>query len=381
MSLRRPLAPGAAPRALIAAPFYPPHVGGIERYSAGVAGELRARGWEVDILACSQQPPYHRRTGPAGERVYELASTIVAGRLPVPLPTHANRKLVAQLRAQRYGFALIQSHLFLSGLLATGVTPGAPRVWLNHGSGHVPAGHGLASRGIAAYEHVLAGVLRRRVHAVAAVSVEAADWLGHLGVRRACSVGNAVTEVVGPRRDRPEGPLRVLYAGRLESGKGADVAIDVVRQAREAGPITLTVCGDGTQRAAVLDAIAADSGMADYRGPVSHEALLELMANHDVFIYPSTYPEGFPTVLLEAGSRGCAVLTYPVAGSAELLAEGGGWRVADAREAVAALGEAARDPQGALELGEALRRSVAARFTWRHVVHGLLAVAGVPGAA
>ncbi len=363
------------PRALIAAPFYPPHIGGIERYSANVAQELIRRGWQVDVLASASRShePVHR-LGPAGELVHELDAVISASRLPIPLATRRNREILRTLRSRRYDFALVNSHLFISGILATFVSRGGRRVWLNHGSGHVPSANPVVSAGIAAYEHVLAFLLRRRVDAAAAVSDESAAWMRHLGVRGAVGVGNAVAAVGVPRPAREPGPLRVLYAGRLEPGKGADEAIAMVTEARSAGPIELTICGDGSQRPAIEHLLRQDPGAATYLGPVPHDELLERMRASDVFIYPSTYPEGFPTVLLEAGSQGCAVLTYPVAGTAQLLAEGGGWRIADRAEGVTTLAAAAQDLAAVADRGEAMRRSIGARFTWSHVVDRLLAL-------
>ncbi|SDB89874.1 Glycosyltransferase involved in cell wall bisynthesis [Raineyella antarctica] len=364
----------ARPRALIAAPFYPPHIGGIERYSANVAQELVDRGWQVDVLACgprSQEPT--ARPGPGGEAVHELDAVIAASRLPIPLPTRRNRAILRTVQGS-YDFTLVQSHLFISGLLATSLSRGGRRVWLNHGSGHVPTDSRLLNAAIAGYEHVLALLLRRRVDAQAAVSNESAAWMRHLGVRGAVGVGNAVASVAPARGPREPGPLRVLYAGRLEPGKGADEAIEMVEKARSAGPIELTICGDGSQRPAIEELLRDRPAAARYLGPIPHDELLALMGTADVFIYPSTYPEGFPTVLLEAGAQGCAVLTYPVAGTAELLAEGGGWRVTDRDQGVAALSAAAQDPAAVTSQGEVMRRSIETRFTWTHLVDRLLAL-------
>ncbi len=365
-------------RALIAAPFYPPHPGGIERYSAGVAAELRRRGWEVDVLhSVTDADPAPPATGPAGETLLALDARLAAGRLPIPLPGARNAEISRRLRAAHYDFTLIQSHLFVSNLMAARAARGRHAVWLNHGSGHIPTGNPVSDKLVAAYEHALAGRLRRLVPTVAAVSAEAAAWLTHLRVTTDASVGNAVASVSPPRGERLDGPLRVVYVGRLEPGKGALEAIRMVDALPAEAPVALTICGDGSVAGEVERAARASRKDVVTTGALPHEKVQEYLADADVFVYPSTYPEGFPTVLLEAGAAGCAVLTYELGGAKELLAEGGGWRVSGTGEAEQVLADLALRPALATEAGEALRRTVQSTYTWQSVVDRLLRLGGV----
>jgi len=368
-------------RALIAAPFYPPHPGGIERYSAAVAAELRRRGWDVDVVhSVAADDPEPVREGPAGERLLGLRSRIAASRLPIPVPGRSTREILRRVRGTRYDFALVQSHLFVSNLLVARALGRAGRtraVWLNHGSGHIPAGSPAMSRAVTAYEHVLARGLRAMLPITAGVSEEAAAWLGHFSVRASASVGNAVSEVRTPRDGRREGPLRVLYVGRLEPGKGPLEAIRLVDGLPPDAQVELTLCGDGTLAAEVEKAAGLAGRRVVTTGAVPHAQVQAHLTDADVFLYPSTYPEGFPTVLLEAGAAGCSVLTYPVGGARELLDTGGGWCVTGEQEAAARLEALARQPVEATVAGEALRQTVRSRYTWQPVVDRLLALGGV----
>jgi glycosyltransferase involved in cell wall biosynthesis len=370
-------------RALVVAPFYPPRPGGIERYSAGVAGELRRRGWDVDVVHGEPDGGADAvGEGPAGERLIALRSRVVASRLPVPLPTKANAAVLRQLRRQSYDLTLVQSHLFLSNLLVAravrgGRTGRRGAVWLNHGSGHVPAGAPAVTRAIAGYEHLLARGLRATVPTAAGVSVEAAAWLSHFSVQTGASVGNAVGQVAPARTGRREGPLRVVYVGRLEPRKGALEAIGIVDALPAGTEVELTVCGDGTIADQVARAAQASARRPVLTGSVGHDEVRRHLADADVFLYPSTYPEGFPTVLLEAGAAGCAVVTYPVGGAAELLRNGGGWCVPDDAAATARLQELADRPERATAAGEVLRRTVETEYTWQPVVDRLLRLGGV----
>ncbi len=45
-------------------------------------------------------------------------------------------------------------------------------------------------------------------------------------------------------------------------------------------------------------------------GKKSHNEILQIMSQSHIFIYPSTYPEGLPTVILEASANAMAVVVY-----------------------------------------------------------------------
>jgi glycosyltransferase involved in cell wall biosynthesis len=364
-------------RALIATPFYPPHPGGIERHSAGVAAELRRRGWQVDVVHCAtDQETADLTEGPRGERLLALESRLVGRRLPFPRRTGPNAEVREELRNASYDFVLIQSHLFVSNVMVARATRTAPSVWLNHGTAHVAAGNPVVSRCVAAYEHVLASRLRRIVPTVAGVSQEAAAWVSHMRVRAHESIGNAVATTSPPRAGRREGPLRVVTVGRLEPAKGALEAIRLLDRLPASTDVELTVCGGGSIAARVERAARASGKRVVTTGALPHEKVQAHLSDADVLLLLSD-SEGFPTVLLEAGAAGCAVITYEVGGTAEVLRNGGGWRVANEDEAAARLRELAERPALATDAGEVLRRTVESTYTWPPVVDRLLRLAGV----
>jgi glycosyltransferase involved in cell wall biosynthesis len=364
--------------ALIVTPFYPPHVGGIQRYSAGVASELRARGWDVDVVQ-GLLAPYVAglKKGPAGERLYSVPSRNLLGRLAVPIPCRATLAVLRHVSASRYDLVIVQSHLFLANVLvAVAARRSRQRmVWINHGSGHIPSGRWVLDRIISAYEHLLAGVLGRIARTVVAVSDEAMLWASHLGFPAAGNIGNGVSsdQIHPPRGSREDGaPLRVVFAGRLEESKGA---MDAVRIVGGLTGVSLVICGDGTQAEAVRESASRFADQVKLTGAITAEQVHGHLANADVLLLPSTYPEGFPTVFLEAGSAGAAIVTYPVGAATQICSTGGGWIVRSPTGARALLSELASDPMRAQRAGEALRVLVAEKFTWPLVVDRILDLA------
>lgn len=109
------------------------------------------------------------------------------------------------------------------------------------------------------------------------------------------------------------GPLRLLFAGRLERRKGADVLIDALSGLTDV-PWELTVAGP------VMPDVRADHAgfLADPRisvlGTLTRAALADQMLAAPVFVFPS-YAEGSARVVFEALACGCYVITTPNAGT------------------------------------------------------------------
>jgi phosphatidylinositol alpha-mannosyltransferase len=166
--------------------------------------------------------------------------------------------------------------------------------------------------------------------------------------------------------DLGPGP-RVLFLGRLEPRKGADVAVRAMASIRDLG-VTLVVAGEGAMRTR-LEAVAAELGLdVRFLGAVTESDKVRLFHSCDIFCAPNVGGESFGIVLVEAMASGCAVVCSDleefkkVAGDAAVFARRGD---------PTALGDALRsvliDEDRTRELGSmALAR--AALFDWSRIV-------------
>ncbi len=113
------------------------------------------------------------------------------------------------------------------------------------------------------------------------------------------------------------GSVKLLFMSRLVAGKGADVAIETVRLlAQQGADVRLTIAGDGPDRPA-LQRLIEHSGLSErvtLAGYLRGDDKQVALSRHDIFLFPSTYGEGMPTVVLEAMAAGMAVVTTPVGG-------------------------------------------------------------------
>jgi glycosyltransferase involved in cell wall biosynthesis len=120
-----------------------------------------------------------------------------------------------------------------------------------------------------------------------------------------------------------EGPIRLLFLGRLGTRKGVpDLLTALGQESVQALPWRATLAGDG--EVAEYTARAAQLGLAartDFTGWVGEQDVVRLLRASDVLILPS-YNEGLPMAILEAMAYGLAVITTPVGAIDEVIADG-----------------------------------------------------------
>jgi glycosyltransferase involved in cell wall biosynthesis len=117
----------------------------------------------------------------------------------------------------------------------------------------------------------------------------------------------------------------LLFAGRLVSRKGVDIALQALARLHERGrPLTLTICGDGPARNR-LEAMTHDMSLTDhvhFYGWTEPTELSELYQQARVALIPSR-KEPFGIVALEAIAGGCPVVASNVGGLPEAVGECG----------------------------------------------------------
>lgn len=151
-------------------------------------------------------------------------------------------------------------------------------------------------------------------------------------------------------------PFRVGIVSNHSRAKGLDLFLDIIEQADKSG---LNICGviagpiaDDELKARVVSLASARPGLLDYRGPLAHAEVVDVIRTLDLFLFPSRYRhEAQPLVLIEA--LRCSV---PVIGSdagyiSELIGDEGGWSFAIAsdfcRRAVGQIAALHDDPASA----------------------------------
>lgn len=174
------------------------------------------------------------------------------------------------------------------------------------------------------------------------------------------------------RRQRVAGnPIRLVFVGRLVPYKGADMLLEAAAPLLRDGAVELTIIGEGPQRAEIEALIARENigARVHLRGWVEHKQLQHVLAEMDVFAFPSVREFG-GAVVLEAMAVGVVPMVIAYGGPAELLTNASGFPIdigtreqviARFREALEAL---VREPRRIDEKSPRAVRRAREQFTW-----------------
>lgn len=362
-------------RILLAAPIYPPEIGGPATHAVLLEAELPRRGIELSICMFRDVRSYPKvvrhaayayllwRRARRSDLIYTLDPVSVG------LPAY----VASLLSGKPYVLRIGGDYAWEQGVQRFGITTTLDE-YLKAGSDSLMV-------------HMLAGIqsfVARRARSVIAPSKYLAGVVAQWGVpRERIVVAYSAPEEL-PRIERAdarkalgikEDTFLIASAARLVPWKGYERLIDAVALLRRQVPsATLIIAGDGPYRE-VLEAHARSRGMGDavrFAGRVPRERIFELLCAADCFALNTRY-EGLSHQILEAFMARVPVVTTPAGGNSEIVADGASGLLApynDTDRIAAALRRLAEDRT----LAERLREGgdeILARFSVKDSVDAI----------
>ncbi len=173
------------------------------------------------------------------------------------------------------------------------------------------------------------------------------------------------------RTPRTIDELRIVFVGRLVPYKGCDILLEAALPMLRHGRARLTIVGDGPQRAE-LESIVSREGLekqVEFRGWVAHEDVAPIIAEADLFAFPSIREFG-GAVAIEAMAVGTPPMVVAYGGLAETVTEDEGFPIpigsrSDLVQRFRSRLEEILDDPGIIDRkGQAGRCRVDAHFTW-----------------
>ena len=368
---------GAA-RVVVFAAHFAPHVGGVERYTQCLWSHMAQRGWRVLVVtADASGPEGQARTADLGVLVLP-AWRVLDARVPVPRPTRELRALWLALRRVPPDVFVCNTRFFPTSALAAllALRTRRPLLHIEHGSAPVTVGRPVVDKLTGAIDRLVGGWVVRQADRSVGVSEAAATFLrSAFGVDDAGLLPNGVEPdgwcgaAVDYRARLGLGTedVLVVYAGRLIAAKGVLDLLAALSRVGDAGRgLRLAVAGDGPLAMEVRRRAAADQRVVALGGLAPHQ-VHDLLVAADVVAHPSAYPEGLPTVLLEAAAAGAAIVATAAGGTTDLVRHGETGLivpVGDSERLRQALELLASDAALRQRLAAAARRAVCDRFSW-----------------
>lgn len=344
-------------RALVLIDRYPPHhTGGEETSCFAVAEGLKGRGHQVSVLTST----YGVGKGIVEGNVHRLLNRpgdtpSLARQAKWELSDHRTvNGLLAELRPDAIicwgAFSLFPSvHIVMkeSGLP---VIYNMQNIWIDrqldsdaerHRNWHRPGSSSLNRIAKPIVKTLVRALDPNCLRAVSAadlslryvVQCSRASWKAH---QRAGFDGEDWTVIYNgidldsfQRNGRNKKPdtLGILFAGRLVESKGPHTLIEAVAELLRRGHDQLRVSIAGVpgyppQYVEELHRLVEEERLNDqvsFLGAVPYSQMPLLFQNHQVLVFPSITPEGFPMTLIEAMACGLTIVGTTTGGSSEIL--------------------------------------------------------------
>ena len=133
---------------------------------------------------------------------------------------------------------------------------------------------------------------------------------------------------------------------------------------------TLDIVGDGPLRKQ-LEASFSHPNIT-FRGSLDHSEVLAILARSHIFLYPTNYPEGLPTNVLEACMAGCAVVTRDFSAASEIFGGASAFVGHSDEELSIGLTQYITHPKIARSHGRSLAAAIERNFSWKMTAEVLL---------
>src|SRR3989338_556460 len=317
---------------IIFAPFYPPHVGGLENYIESLSLNLvKKASLEVTIFApdIPQNNNYDGKllTGikiiryPAFEIVYNF-----------PCPKFWSRiffDMWGEIKKNKYDIQMTHTRFFLSSLFP--FFYGRKRAkWIHveHGSAHVVSPNIFITIAAFVYDRLIGRMVLKKSDKVVCVSNSVKDFvkrvsgidaeLIHFGIDFGL-IGKVRQNLVYKKPNK----INIGYLGRLMKWKNVKSAILAIRKIKDTR-IELFIAGSGEEYSNLRK---YESGNIHFLGSLSRLSALSFLKGLDIYVHSSLPGGGLSASLLEAMYSGCIVVATPNEGASEVINKKNGYLV------------------------------------------------------
>lgn len=371
-------------RICIFSAYFHPHFGGVEQYNLQLASQLVKSGYSVSIVTFNTEEQKSREIQNGFQLIRLPVLSLFNERFPLPKTNNQFKLLLREIIAFNPDCIIANTRFYTSSLLAIclGRKTNKPVYFIEHGTGHLSMNNAFLDFLGRQYEHTISRIIRKYAAGFFGVSKACNKWLEHFGIKSLGVVYNSVdTEHVFQNRYKvreiyniPQDAMIVAFAGRLIKEKGVTellTAFDSLTKQKE--DLYLFIAGSGPLLESFRQTHSNNHRIL-FLGVISHEDVLDLLYDSNIVVIPSYYPEGLPTLILEAGLSRCALVATPQGGTEEIINENNGIIIQaySAKSIYSALESLISDREHIKKLAENLHHRVISDFSWNKTTFDFL---------
>lgn len=339
---------------LIAASYYPPAIGGLERYASEMAKVAQQANYEV-VVVCSGEGKSIVKESSDGVSIYRLPTQFKLLNTPINLRWYGMiRNIIADEAPD-----IINVHMpvpFLADL-AVLAAKNIPSIVTYH-SGSMKKRNLGADRLIDFYEWFILPITLRKANRI----ISSSEFVRNTFLKRyqskSVSISPGVDVSKFTRRSTPPDDNKIIFVGNFSyTWKG----LDYLREAIKLLPFAhLVVVGTGTPIACLR---------TEYLGVLQGDELVKEIQSSRILVLPSiNNAESFGMVLIEAMACGVPVIGSNIGGIPDVINDQEDGLLVEPRNVsslVTALTRLIEDPLLADHLSETAFRKVVNGYTWR----------------
>ncbi|MDD2823541.1 MAG: glycosyltransferase family 4 protein [Candidatus Daviesbacteria bacterium] len=306
-------------RVLLLSSFFYPHYGGSERYMEELYVSLiKANSTIATDVVCYNTDQAVDKEKYRGLNIYRVPCwVILPGQFALPNPV-ALILLIKRLSSQ-YKYDIVHSntrffdHSWYAPLVAKAL--GAKSVLTDHCANHPLAKLKLVTAISGVFDRFSLAICSQSYDMVIATNKATQKFLRKYSFKSPQLIyGGVDSNYFKPGIKKP---LTITFVGRMIKSKGPQVLLEVAKKITTKYPQAHFVFAGGGE---LFNKLSADADKhIQFTGPLSSKEVAKLLSQTDIFVHPSIHPEGFPNVILEAGSCGCAVIATDQGGTKEII--------------------------------------------------------------
>lgn len=305
---------------------YLPHLGGVERYTFNLAKKLVSEGMRVIVVTSEMAGEEEMSVSEGIEIIRTDAVPFMNGRLPLMKFSDRNRKIILYLERQEISCVIINTKFYPITYIGAKFAKKnhIAAIVIEHGTGHLKFDNVFIDRLGEFYEHIMARLIFRQCKNFAGVSEECNIWLKHFGISAIGVLYNAIDyayiQAIGNECEKSK-CFDITYTGRILKEKGVEKLIKAFLMLSDKYcDMELNIVGDGPDMEEILRKYDKYEKI-HFLGKLEFENVIRILKNSKIYCFPTDYPEGLPTCVLEAMACGVYTITSSSGGAKEVITD------------------------------------------------------------